>query len=86
MDHARRTPLVGYFANRGGPTSLIYQALTVVPCAGCGQAIPAGALFTKHRRGPNDPKGATPGTSQSLQAYCQQCYPFKITGQYPERP
>lgn len=76
------TQKYGYFRDSRGPTANIYQAVGEIPCAGCGHAIQPGELLTRHHRGPHDPPVSPKGKRPSAQVYCQQCYPFTVTGEY----
>lgn len=78
MPRAEWTPNVTDLGPPSGKPVHALKAIDPVPCAGCGQTIPAGELFTVHKRA----KNAEPLPAKHYlipdKPYCKQCWPFKV--------
>lgn len=60
----------------------IYLALVDLDCHWCHRVIPAGQLFTRRQRGPQDAPLPRGGRAKPLYRSCRTCYPFKVAGKY----
>ena len=65
--------------NPGDFPTYAYQALTDIPCTGCQATIPAGTLFSRHKKAKGDTT-KLPADHWKIKAkpYCRKCWPFRI--------